>query len=67
MKFTRREAALALIAAAPAAAPAQGQTPAPAANDELAAARELFARNADALLKYEVAIATEPAFVFRAL
>ncbi|MDX2152189.1 MAG: hypothetical protein SFV54_15735 [Bryobacteraceae bacterium] len=64
MKVTRREVAAALLAGVPAA----GQQPAaPAAADELAAARETLARNAEALTQYEVAITTEPAFVFRTI
>lgn len=67
MKITRRKLALAVLAA-PAAMPAQTpQPPIPAnAEEELAALREQNQRNAQALDEVHVAMAVEPAFIFKA-
>ena len=65
MKITRRS--LAASAVASAAALAQTPTPAPAASDEelLQAAREQVKRNGEALAKFPLPMATEPAFQFK--
>ena len=50
-----------------AAAQTADTTPAqPAATDELPAAQKQVARNSETLLKYEVSMAVEPAFQFKA-
>jgi hypothetical protein len=65
MKITRRR--LAMAALAPAALPAQTPPPIPAnREEELAAVREQNRRNAEALDKFKVPVAAEPAFVFKA-
>jgi len=74
MKFSRRElVALAAIPALEQAAPAQApSSAAPAATarpvieagDLAKAAREANRRNAEALSKFEIAMATEPCFRF---
>jgi hypothetical protein len=58
MKISRR--ALAQLALAGAAS---AQQPAP---DELEEARKQVQRNSETLLKYEIPMATEPAFLFKA-
>ena len=58
MKISRR--ALAQLALAGAAS---AQQPAP---DELDEARKQVQRNSETLLKYEIPMATEPAFLFKA-
>ena len=58
MKISRR--ALAQLALAGAAS---AQQPAP---DELNEARKQVQRNSETLLKYEIPMATEPAFLFKA-
>ena len=63
-KLTRRE--LAAMAAA-GAVTAQAQTPGqPGSEDLEKAARDLNARNVEALTKFDVPISTEPAFQFQA-
>lgn len=66
MKITRR--ALAGVALAGAAAAQTADTPPaqPAPTDELPAAQKQVARNSETLLKYEVSMAVEPAFQFKA-
>jgi hypothetical protein len=65
MKLTRRELPAALVA--PAAAMAQAPAPAPpAGGDDLKAAREQTRRTGETLAKFEVPMATEPAFQFKA-
>lgn len=66
MKLTRRDLA-GLAALSPLAAPLVGQMPAPEnpRPDWTKAAREANKRNADALAKVAVPIATEPAFQFK--
>jgi hypothetical protein len=64
MKISRR--ALAGMALAGAAS-AQTAVPAPQATpDDLEQAKKLVARNSEALQKYELSIAAEPAFQFKA-
>jgi len=64
MKITRRQ--LALAALAPAALAAQTPPPLPAnREEELAAIKEQNRRNAEALDKVKVPMATEPAFLFK--
>ena len=58
MKLTRRELPAALVA--PAAALAQAP-----ANEDLKAAREQTRRTGETLAKFEVPMATEPAFQFK--
>lgn len=60
-KFTRRELALAAAAGAITARAQQS-----VAEDPVAAARDLNARNIDTLAKFEIPISTEPAFQFKA-
>jgi hypothetical protein len=63
-EFTRRE--LALTAAA-GAVTARAQAPGQTGGDDLEkAARDLNARNAETLTKFEIPISTEPAFQFKA-
>jgi hypothetical protein len=63
-KFTRRD--LAVMAAA-GAATARAQTSAQSGGEDVAkAARDLNARNAETLTKFEIPISTEPAFQFKA-
>jgi hypothetical protein len=59
MQLTRRKLALALLAPA-----ATAQTPPPV--DEVQAARDRIKTNAEALLKVELPMSTEPAFQFKA-
>jgi hypothetical protein len=63
MKLTRRKLAAALLAPAAAAA---AQTPAPAEDQLLKAARERNQENFAAVDKLELPVATEPAFQFKA-
>ena len=63
MKISRRE--LASLAVAGAAA-AQTQDKPPTPSDELEQARRQVARNSETLLKYEISMAAEPAFQFKA-
>ena len=65
MKISRRKLAVSAVAAASAIA----QTPAPPAESEdelLKAARAQIKNNGDALAKFKLPIATEPAFQFKA-
>ena len=65
MKITRRQLGAALLAPAALAAqapPAVPSTP----EEELAATREQNRRNSEALDKFPVPMATEPAFQFKA-
>ena len=65
MKITRRKLGAAVLA--PAALLAQAPPPIPAnAEEELAAVREQNRRNAEILDKFQVPMAAEPAFVFKA-
>jgi hypothetical protein len=65
MKITRRRLGMAVIA--PAALAAQTPAPIPStAEEELAAARQQNKLNAQALDKFRVAMAVEPAFQFKA-
>ena len=64
MKISRRQlAGVALSAAASAQAPAP---PPQVETDELEQARKQVARNSEVLLKFEVSMASEPAFQFKA-
>ena len=69
MTLTRRELAAAAVAAM-AAPSAESQTPQPAADlaktDLAKAVHDANQRNSEALTKFEIPIATEPAFQFRA-
>jgi hypothetical protein len=65
MKLSRRKLAGAMLGSA--AAFAQQPAPIPRnADEELAAAREQLRRSSEALQKYKVPMATEPAFTFKA-
>ena len=65
MKITRRK--LGAVVLAPAALLAQTPAPIPAnPEEELAAMREQNRRNAQALNEFEVPMAAEPAFQFKA-
>jgi hypothetical protein len=64
MKLTRRQLAIALapaVALARTAAP----PPAPAADDELRAARERVRSNGETLTRHALPMAVEPAFQFK--
>jgi hypothetical protein len=63
MTLTRRELAAAAVAAVVAPS-AESQTPQSA--DLAKAVRDANQRNAEALAKFEIPIATEPAFQFKA-
>ena len=68
-KITRRQLGIAITAAAALSAAAQTpQAPARAAEKETLAksARDAIARNSQTLAKYEIPMATEPAFQFKA-
>ena len=65
MKLTRRELGAAAVSTVAAAA-ATAQTPAPADQNIAQTVRDTNRRNAEALRKFEVPIATEPAFQFKA-
>ncbi len=64
MKLTRRKLAAAVLG--PAAAAAAAQTPAPAEDQLLKAARERNQANFATVEKIELPMATEPAFQFKA-
>ncbi len=64
MKLTRRKLAAALVSAT--AVAAQQPQPAPAAADDLKTARDRMQANAAALAATPLAMATEPAFQFKA-
>ena len=64
MKLTRRKLAAAVLG--PAAAAAAAQTPAPAEDQLLKAARDRNQANFAAVDKIELPLATEPAFQFKA-
>lgn len=61
MKLTRRALATAVLAPV-----ALAQTPAPAEEDLLKAARDRIKANGDTLAKVEIPMSTEPAFQFKA-
>jgi len=63
MKLSRRELPGALIAGTALLAPAQNP---PAAADAAQNAADTLRRNSEALAKFELPLATEPAFRFRA-
>lgn len=63
MKFSRRE--LTLGAAVAALAPKVSAQPAPPAGDATQQARDAWQRNAETLAKFEIPMATEPAFQFK--
>ena len=65
MKVTRRKLAAAVIAPS-AASLAQAQRTVPAADEELAAARERMRANSQSLGRENVPMPTEPAFQFKA-
>jgi hypothetical protein len=61
-KFSRRQLAVSLVAAAPALA----QNPAPVPpSDPLAKAHEALQKNGEILSKFEIPISTEPSFIFK--
>jgi hypothetical protein len=61
-KFSRRQLAVSLVAAAPALA----QNPAPATlTDPLAKAREVLQKNGEILSKFEIPLSTQPSFIFK--
>ena len=64
MKLTRRQ--LAAVVSATAIAHAQTPQPAPAAADDLQAARDRMKANSELLARQDVPAATEPAFRFQA-
>ena len=64
MKLTRRKLATVLVSAT--AVAAQQPTPAPAAADDLTAARDRLQANAKTLAATPIPMATEPAFHFKA-
>jgi hypothetical protein len=64
MKISRR--ALAGVALAGAASAQTATTPPQQAPDNLDQAKKQVAQNSEALLKYEVSMAAEPAFQFKA-
>ena len=64
MKLTRRKLALTLVTAA--AVPAQTPPQPAAPGDELTAKRDLLRANAQAVANFNVPMATEPAFQFKA-
>jgi hypothetical protein len=63
MKLTRRKLATVLVSAT--AVAAQQPAPAPAATDDLTAARDRLQANARALGATPIPMATEPAFQFK--
>jgi hypothetical protein len=65
MKVTRRKLAAAVLGSS-AASLAQTQRTAPAADDELKAARDRLRSNAEALAGEKLPMAVEPAFQFKA-
>jgi hypothetical protein len=66
VKISRRELALAVTSAAALAGQTQSAPPAQSPQDELAAARQQNTANQEALAKFEIPQATEPAVHFRA-
>ena len=67
MKITRRRLGMAVMAPAARAAQNQPQPPIPSnAEEELAAARQQNKLNSQTLEKFEVPMAIEPAFQFKA-
>jgi hypothetical protein len=64
MKLTRRELAAAVAGAAPLAAQAPPATPETPA-EELKAAAERLRRTEEAISKFALPMATEPAFLFK--
>lgn len=65
MKITRRQLAAAAAGSAVVAL-AAAQTPAPPARDFDAESRESHRANSDVLKKFDLPMATEPAFAFKA-
>jgi hypothetical protein len=64
VKLTRRKLAVALVTAA--AVPAQTPPPPAPEGDALSAKRDLMRANAQAVANFNVPMATEPAFKFKA-
>lgn len=66
MKLTRRQMVVAAAGSAVAASAALAQTPVAGSRDFAKDARDSVQRNTDALTKFEIDMAVEPAFQFKA-